>query len=854
MPMAGRSIFILAVGATIVMLGFSASRLNSSAALDVRHSIQVLDDGFSAMGLRSYMSSEVVTESIATPVQAAGVAMALGADASPPSTAPPPAPLGSFAAAEYDGYFLHARPEALPTNDPQYVRRLLKSLLGMAVHLKRTLVLPDALCNCRDANLTQCDGPRAPAPFDCPLREALDVKAWQSTSLVPLKPARFLLPSGGAVLPDVVRCSHLRVLLPDGMDDSEITYALRSYADVRWLEIDTADKAFCGWDARMPGNAKRQADFSAAADALLAVGSAAPVPLHVCTHYRGGTGEVLQFRNLGCAGKHEVLAPRENLPESVRNLPADTDVMVTFATGAVSTMAVNWVETVRRIGVKEVLIGALDEQMMEACTKAKVPCVLIRGGGMQEELKKCGGNMRKCPAIYPLMSVLKVGFYRELLSFGYNVWACDADAVFANDPRAMMRSQPWAHADVAIATDCIDVPGDNRYALLHCDFNTGMVYLRSRPAVIEFTERWRETVANAKEKRIRDQAAFNMMTKVRRPEQLHIDGKRIDRLFTVTNGGDGTIRLGVLPLAQFLNGHTFFVQHSHTLANAAKPISVHMTYQFAEGAKFAYGKRQRLRQAGLWLIDDDSYFNGKYIKLSDAAANLPVEPMGVSVDSREAVKKHLAEARHRTLQLRSMLGIAKATGRAVILPRMLCYCDYMWKEMKNCRVGGAETMRLPFDCPMDHVLDTPRWFDNAFGVEVRESNFLGNPRVPHNVSSSVAKVELQQGAALTDVQIRELLRPHEHAAIIELSEARGTLCGFADSKSHELFRTETESMLSYTREPFCMMEGSNNAPLFSQCCHPRKPGDKFFPCLHGFDKPEVLPACADGTKPGGRWL
>jgi hypothetical protein len=31
---------------------------------------------------------------------------------------------------------------------------------------------------------------------------------------------------------------------------------------------------------------------------------------------------------------------------------------------------------------------------------------------------------------------------------------------------------------------------------------------------------------------------------------------------------------------------------------------------------------------------------------------------------------------------------------------MLCYCDFMWKEMRNCRVGGAETMRLPFDCPM----------------------------------------------------------------------------------------------------------------------------------------------------------
>jgi len=528
-------------------------------------------------------------------------------------------------------------------------------------------------------------------------------------------------------------------------------------------------------------------------------------------------------------------------------------VRVTFATGAVSTMAVNWVETVRRVGVKEVLIGALDEQMMTACEAAGVPCVLVRGGGMQEELKKCGGNMRKCPAIYPLMSVLKVGFYRELLSFGYNVWACDADAVFVNDPRPMMREAPWDLADVAIATDCIDVPGDTRYTLLHCDFNTGMVYLRARPPVIEFVERWRETVANAKEKRIRDQAAFNMMTKLRRPEPFKKDGRTVQRLFTVTNGGDGTIALGVLPLSRFLNGHTFFVQHVHTLPNAQPALSVHMTYQFAEGAKFAYGKRQRLREAGLWLVDGPSYWNGKYIKLSDAAANTPVVPMGVGVDSREAVRKHLDEAKHRTRLLRALLGIAKATGRALILPRMLCYCDFMWKEMRNCRVGGAETMRLPFDCPMDHVLDTPKFFENNLGVEVRESAFLSSPKVPANVSGSIAKVELKPNAALTDVQIREHLKPHEGAAIIELSDALGSFCGFVERSAHKLWTSETEAMLTYHRDPFCMMEGSNNAPLFSQCCSPRKPGDKFFPCMHGFDNPEPPPACADGTTLG-RWL
>ena len=97
--------------------------------------------------------------------------------------------------------------------------------------------------------------------------------------------------------------------------------------------------------------------------------------------------------------------------------------------------------------------------------------------------------------------------------------------------------------------------------LLHCDFNTGLVYLRSSNTTLAFAERWKETVASAREKRIRDQAAFNMMTKLRRPEPLRVDGKIVPRLFTATNGGDGTIKLGVLPLNRYLNGHTFFVQH-----------------------------------------------------------------------------------------------------------------------------------------------------------------------------------------------------------------------------------------------------------------------------------------------------
>ena len=115
------------------------------------------------------------------------------------------------------------------------------------------------------------------------------------------------------------------------MDDSELGFALRSYASTRWLEVETAQKTFCGWDTRMPGNAKRMADFTHAADGLLAIatpGAATSVPMHMCTHYRGGTGEVLQFTNLGCNTKHVVTTEREKLPENLRNMPEGTDIMV----------------------------------------------------------------------------------------------------------------------------------------------------------------------------------------------------------------------------------------------------------------------------------------------------------------------------------------------------------------------------------------------------------------------------------------------------------------------------------------------------------------------------------------------
>ena len=736
----------------------------------------------------------------------------------------------------------------IPVHSDAQARQLLKSMFGLAKLLNRTLVVPAALCE------SLCSGTSCAAgSWGCTLkpvaRAALAhwrpsasstaiLLAPESSTMLPALAAAHLFQGEGALaaLPAHIRRSHVRVSIPDGLSDSEATFALREYrASTRLLELERAALAFCGWD---PRHDAQRLGVAFEADVIAVLGDE-PTPLAQCSHFHAGAAVVLSFTNLGTAGDvTNVSAPFSSLPATVRRLPNGTDLLVTFATGSVSTMAINWAANVRRAGVADLLIGALDAEMMEACAQHDVPCVLIHGGETSRMLAAAPGqNLRSRPKLYPKMSVLKVGFYNELLRYGFNVWACDADAIFIADPRPLMRLPAWQDAMLAAATDCIDIRVDSRFPMLNCDLNTGLVYMRSHPTTIAFTARWRETIASAKEIRVRDQAAFNMLLKARRLRYLR------GRLFAGANG-ESDITLGLLPLSQFLNGHTFFVQHAHTLPNAAPPLSVHLTYQFAEGSTFAHGKRQRMRQAGLWLVDDDTYFTGRYITAASESANLmPIQTLGPHVPSSEAIARHLAEARHRSDVLRALLGIAKASGRTLILPRMLCYCDYMWKEMKSCRVGGAESMRLPFDCPMDHVLDTPRWFEKnelLDKVGLREPSFLNNPRVPLNVSGSSISVKL--GKALTDVQVRAALAPHEGVAVVRIEEPIGAFCGFVDRAENVRFEKASQRLLEYKRSPFCYEDGVT-VPAYSQCCTPRKPGDAFFPCIHGFDPPEPLPSC-----------
>ena len=106
------------------------------------------------------------------------------------------------------------------------------------------------------------------------------------------------------------------------------------------------------------------------------------------------------------------------------------------------------------------MVGALDEGMTKICEEHGIPTLSIEANSIKN---RGAANLRFDYSAYKRMAAMKVQFYSNILRLGFNVWACDADAIFVTDPRPMMQTAPWTHADIAIAPDCIAIPEDARH-------------------------------------------------------------------------------------------------------------------------------------------------------------------------------------------------------------------------------------------------------------------------------------------------------------------------------------------------------------------------------------------------------
>jgi len=238
------------------------------------------------------------------------------------------------------------------------------------------------------------------------------------------------------------------------------------------------------------------------------------------------------------------------------------------------------------------------------------------------------------------------------------------------------------------------------------------------------------------------------------------------------DGQHHSFAIGTFPYELFASGHTFFSQ-SLQLRRGFSPVAVHTTFQFCDTAEFAWGKRSRLRERLLWLVDPDSYYervgpasepqpepteleysgflhlDGALLDMSswprpymrsEASAAIKVEGSRSFIDETLARKSDVhtmrdGPARHLLLDsfqrrlIHDALALARAMKRKLILPPLQCWSDRYWNALVRGRFPGvrADAQPLPFHCPFDHLFDNEKWAHSD--APIREHSFLDSHRV-----------------------------------------------------------------------------------------------------------------------------
>lgn len=445
-------------------------------------------------------------------------------------------------------------------------------------------------------------------------------------------------------------------------------------------------------------------------------------------------------------------------------------VFATFVSNGFHEFMLNWFEHTKRLGVDNVIVAALDEETEALCVANGIPYHSDKDLRYTFEVMATGGQPLHDPnakvtmegKAFQQIGALKAAFLLFLLNRGHRVLVSDVDTVWLNDPREWFeRDDLPTRTDVSVSTDCLSHEEERRSrGCWGPGFNTGILWLRPTAPTIAMMATWRDALLTTSDKFEHDQDIFNKLLRVEddgSPASFAaVDpplGVRSTRSSFAEADGDGRVGealhmrrvargivLGALPLARFCSGQVYFVQRLPQRLGV-KPLVVHTTYQFSQ----ARGKRQRLREAGLWLLDDDAYYGRGpgFVKKGFIAMLPDDQPPAELIADGAGVEKHLAAAAWYRLAIRNLVAAAEATGRVPVLPRITCVCDRWWGDvLPSCKIPGSD-VSPPFDtCPQDHIMNLPNM--ERAGVEWREWSFLD--RVGEDARGSAALARLGGGA------------------------------------------------------------------------------------------------------------
>eukprot|EP00238_Polyblepharides_amylifera_P015245 CAMPEP_0196588754 /NCGR_PEP_ID=MMETSP1081-20130531/61632_1 /TAXON_ID=36882 /ORGANISM="Pyramimonas amylifera, Strain CCMP720" /LENGTH=486 /DNA_ID=CAMNT_0041911357 /DNA_START=350 /DNA_END=1810 /DNA_ORIENTATION=+ len=384
----------------------------------------------------------------------------------------------------------------------------------------------------------------------------------------------------------------------------------------------------------------------------------------------------------------------------------------------------------------------MDDELLTAMKKEGVNTWFMGSKGMDQSTVKhdFGWGSPK----FHKMGRDKIRLIRDFTELGLDVLISDIDVAWLKDPLPYFTRFPTA--DMLVSTDQLrnETGGDAlEFHICQTASNIGIMWIRSTPGTQELTRKWVEVIENNPKEW--DQVAFNNL----KTEGNSCSGRRDANGLMLAFSGK--VRMGILPVVLFSNGHTFYVQKlHHRLQSGLEPYAVHATFQYGGTP----GKRHRMREALVWQGDRPTYFRHDPGFLSYT----PHIPSDLDLAQFQRLGFPSKDSDHKTLtpdspqlhahmglvnfqlhQMRHALAIAWLLGRKLVAPKFLCGLDRVW--FPHYGVFPGSFLKLPFECPLDHVINIEHIFRRARGdnLPFKEHSFLSNPLLidPPNATNLV---------------------------------------------------------------------------------------------------------------------
>ncbi|KAK3282427.1 hypothetical protein CYMTET_9838 [Cymbomonas tetramitiformis] len=434
-----------------------------------------------------------------------------------------------------------------------------------------------------------------------------------------------------------------------------------------------------------------------------------------------------------------------DLSVALKGIEVGTTLFVTFSDVRYVDFMHNWVAHCRAAMLGPLIIGAMDMEVLKVAAHLGV-----RVFAMWHTIKDFGFGAQ-------------IGAIGALLDLGFDVLMSDVDTVWLRDPSDWFAADEFVRsAHLLISSDCLSSSEeDEKKVCAHSAFNIGVMLWRQGPVTRRVLAEWTERVLHKRDKGIasymEEQNALNWVLRGDQGERLfplQLLARERSGVQPTANGTVlivrapyGVVHVALLPVRLFANGHVYFVAQEPQRRGLSVYV-VHATFQTGGSRPSqALGKRQRLREHGLWLADPPEHFyetDRRFLTYHSSAP--PPQPKM----PQRGLARHMQVAGYHLRALRNALGLALALNRTLVLPWWECHCDRHWTPISagsHCSIPGSP-LKMPFTCPMDHLVDLRLW-----------ENLTSNP-TPHILAGSAAGAR-----ALPQVRERGLLGSYHLARL-----------------------------------------------------------------------------------------